>query len=116
MVADVINWHWGPLHHKREIQNYQNKDRLSVYRIRLPQRKPKLGRTKPSTGPHAARELDIAVPELFRELECSKLSINYSSSCILIVWNKSFSFKARFFHELLFASGLDYRTEAKQRN
>jgi len=33
---------------------------LSVYRILLLQRKPKLGRTKHSTGPHAARGLDIA--------------------------------------------------------
>jgi len=33
---------------------------LSVYGILLLQRKPKLGRTKPSTGPHAGRGLDIA--------------------------------------------------------
>ena len=45
---------------KRQIQNYQNKDRLSVCRILLLQRTPKLGCTKPSTKPHAARGLDIA--------------------------------------------------------
>jgi len=33
---------------------------LSVCRIFLLQRKPKLGNTKPSTGPHAACGLDIA--------------------------------------------------------
>jgi len=33
---------------------------LSVYGILLLQRKPKLDRTKPPTGPHAARGLDIA--------------------------------------------------------
>jgi len=38
------------LHHKCEIQKYQNKNRLSVYRIHLLQQKPKLDRTKPSTG------------------------------------------------------------------
>jgi len=35
------------MHQKYQIQDYQNKDKLSVYRI---QRKPKLGCTKPSTG------------------------------------------------------------------
>jgi len=33
---------------------------LSVCRTLLLQRKPKLGHTQPLTGPHAARELDIA--------------------------------------------------------
>jgi len=33
---------------------------LSVYRTLILQRKPKLGRTKPSTGPHAGRGLDAA--------------------------------------------------------
>jgi len=33
---------------------------LSVYRILLLQRQPNLGRTKPSTGPHVGRGLDIA--------------------------------------------------------
>jgi len=37
----------------------QNKDKLSC-RILLLQRKPKLGRTKPLTGPHAPRGLDVA--------------------------------------------------------
>ena len=40
--------------------NYQNKERLSVCRILLLQRKPQLGRTKPSTGPHTGLGLDIA--------------------------------------------------------
>jgi len=44
---------------KCQIQYYQNKDRLSVFRILLLQRKPQLSRTNPSTGPHAARGLDI---------------------------------------------------------
>jgi len=48
------------LHQKCKIKNYQNKDRLSVGRILLPQKKTKLGRTKPSTGPHAGRGLDTA--------------------------------------------------------
>jgi len=39
------------LHQKCQTQDYQNKDRLSVCRLLLLQRKPKLGRTKPSTGP-----------------------------------------------------------------
>jgi len=48
------------LHQKCQIQAYQNKYRLSEYRILLLQPKPKLGRTKPSTGRHATRGLDIA--------------------------------------------------------
>ena len=42
---------------KYQWQDHQNKHkgRLSVCGILLLQRKPKLGRTKPSTGPHAAR-------------------------------------------------------------
>ena len=55
MVTDVIKWHRGPPALKHQIQNHQNMDRLSVCRIILLQRTPKLGRTKPSTGPHAAR-------------------------------------------------------------
>jgi len=42
------------LHQKFQIQDYQNKDRLSVCKMLLLQRKPNLGRTKPSPGPHAA--------------------------------------------------------------
>jgi len=38
------------LHQKCQIQDYQNKDRLSVYRILLLQRTPKLGRTKLRLG------------------------------------------------------------------
>jgi len=45
---------------KCQIQDYQNKDKLSVYRILLLQRKPKPGHTKPSTGSHGAHGLDIA--------------------------------------------------------
>jgi len=41
---------------KVKFQDYQNKDRLSVYRILLLQRKPKLGHTNPWTGPRAAYE------------------------------------------------------------
>jgi len=36
---------------KFQIEDHENKDRLSVCRILLLQRTPKLGRTKPSTGP-----------------------------------------------------------------
>ena len=57
----VMKWHWGPPATKRQIEDYQNKDRLSVCRILLLQWTPNLGRTKPSTGPHAASGLDIAV-------------------------------------------------------
>jgi len=51
---------------KYQIQDYQNKDRLSC-RIRFLQRKLKLGRTKPTTGPHADHEprLDIVDIESF---------------------------------------------------
>jgi len=42
------------LHHNCQIEDYQNKDKLSVCRIFSLQLKPKLGRIKPSTGPHAA--------------------------------------------------------------
>jgi len=46
-----------------KIQDYQNKERFSVYSILQLQRKPKVGHTKLSTGPHAALwlRLDIAV-------------------------------------------------------
>jgi len=30
MVTDVIKWHWGPPGSQSQIQDYQNKDRLSV--------------------------------------------------------------------------------------
>jgi len=40
---------------KMSNSRYQNKDRLSVCRILLLQRKPKLGSTKSSHGPYAAR-------------------------------------------------------------
>jgi len=39
------------MHQKCKIQDYQNKDRLSVCAILLIQWKPQLGHTKPSTGP-----------------------------------------------------------------
>jgi len=51
MATDVINGTEDHPLQKCQIHNYQNKDRLSVCRILLLQRKPKLGRTKPSTGP-----------------------------------------------------------------
>ena len=59
----MIKWHWGPpaLHQKCQIYDSQNKDRLSIYRLFILQRKPKLGRAKPATGPNAACGLDIAV-------------------------------------------------------
>jgi len=46
---------------KCEILDNQNMDKVSVCRILLLQPTPKLGRTKPSTGPHAGRGLDTAV-------------------------------------------------------
>jgi len=73
MVTDVIKWHWGAPVSKCQIQNYQNKNRLSVCTILLLQRKPKLGRTKLSIGPHAARGLDIA--ELVTSAVLSSLSV-----------------------------------------
>jgi len=42
------------LHQKCQIWDYQNKNRLSGRRLVMLQRKPILGRTKPSIGPHAA--------------------------------------------------------------
>jgi len=42
------------LHQQCQIPDYQNKDKLSASRMLLVQRKPKLGRKNPSTGPHAA--------------------------------------------------------------
>jgi len=56
MVTYVIKWH-----QKCQIKDNQTKDRLSVCRPLILQQKPKLGRTKLSTGPHAARGSDIAV-------------------------------------------------------
>jgi len=51
MATDVIYGTEDHLQQKCQIHDYQNKDRLSVCRILSPQRKPKLGRTKPSIGP-----------------------------------------------------------------
>jgi len=61
MVTDVKKWHWGSPASKCQIQDHQSKDRLSVCKILLLQRKPKLGHTKPSPGPHAdaARRLRV---------------------------------------------------------
>jgi len=53
-LCDSQNGNENYLHHKCQAQDCQNKDRLSVYTIVQLQRKPNLGRTKPSTGPHAA--------------------------------------------------------------
>jgi len=44
-----------------KLRLYQIKDCLSECRMLSPQRTPKPGRTKPSTGLHAARGLDKAV-------------------------------------------------------
>jgi len=54
----MIKWHSPAL--KFQIEDYENKDRLSVCRIFSLQRTPKLGRTKPSTGSQVACGLDIA--------------------------------------------------------
>ena len=51
MKANVIKWHWGPPASKCQIQEYQNKDRLSVVAYFYIQRKHQLGHTKPSNGP-----------------------------------------------------------------
>jgi len=55
MVTHVIKWHWEPAATKCQIEDYQNKDRLSVCRILflLLQRTPILSRTKTSTGSRA---------------------------------------------------------------
>jgi len=50
-MVDVIKWHWGPPTSKISNPKYQNKDRLPVCGIFLPQLQPKLGCSKPSTGP-----------------------------------------------------------------
>jgi len=50
MATDAIKWHSGPPALKFQIEDYENKDRLSVCRIFSLQRTPKVGRTKPSTG------------------------------------------------------------------
>jgi len=63
MVTDVLKWHSGSPALKFQIEDYENKDRLPVCRISSLQRTPKLGRTKPSTGPHAIRGLDTAALE-----------------------------------------------------
>jgi len=47
------------LFQKCQIQDYQNKNWLSVCRMLSLQLKPKLGRKKPAIGPHAARGLWI---------------------------------------------------------
>jgi len=51
MVTDVTKRHSGPPALKFQIEDYEYKDRLSVCRIFSLQRTPKLGCTKPSTGP-----------------------------------------------------------------
>jgi len=51
------------------MQDYQNKDRLSVSRILSLQRKPKLGRTKPLTGPRVGHGY-FKVPGLTFEAHC----------------------------------------------
>ena len=51
MVTDVLKWHSGPLAAKFIIEDYENKDRLSVCRIISLQRTPKLGRGLDIAGP-----------------------------------------------------------------
>jgi len=55
MVTDVMKWHSGPPALKCQIQEYSNKERLSVCRTLLLQRKlnwaaqnPRLGRMRPA--------------------------------------------------------------------
>ena len=50
----------------REHHLHQNKDMLSVCRIHLLQRKPKLGRTKPSTGLRAGHSCFI--PQVYESI------------------------------------------------
>jgi len=57
MVTDVIKWHSPAL--KFQIEDYENKDRLSVCRIFSLQRTPILGHTTFDWA--ACRPLDIAV-------------------------------------------------------
>jgi len=58
--TDVIMRRWGPPASKFQIWDYQNKDRLSVFRLPILPQKFKQGHTKPSTGPMQPT-LDIAV-------------------------------------------------------
>jgi len=60
VVTDVTKWLWRRPASKCQIQDYQIKDRMSVCKILLLQWKPKLGRTKLSTGSHATVGFDIA--------------------------------------------------------
>ena len=50
------------MHKMANLRLLNYKDRLSVCRLLILQHKPKLGRTKPSTGlkHHASRGLDVA--------------------------------------------------------
>jgi len=67
MVTDVIKLYRRP--HGCDLTEFDNKNGkfkmikyrmwLSIYRMLYLLRKPQLGRTKPSTGPHAARGLGI---------------------------------------------------------
>jgi len=61
---------------------------LSVYRILLLQRKPKLGRTKPSTGPHAGRGLDIVgldFKHASQQQEIHKYMKEHEDICMAVV-------------------------------
>jgi len=63
------------------------KDRLSIFGILSPQRKPQLGRTKPLTGPHAARGLDIAVLRLLEKFQVRFGHFQESKPCIAFIAN-----------------------------
>jgi len=60
MKTDVVKWHWGTPASKMSNSRLSKQRQIVSCRIFLLQRKPKLGPTKPSTGPDAARGLDIA--------------------------------------------------------
>jgi len=56
--TDVIRWRWRPPASKMSnLRSSKQGQVVSMYRLFIPQRKPKLGRTKPSTWSHAARGL-----------------------------------------------------------
>jgi len=78
MVTDVVKWHREPPASKLQIQDYQYRDRLSVCRVHSLQRKPKLGRTKASIGPHVA--------QCPRDGRCSTKIIRHAGTLICLQW------------------------------
>ena len=51
--------------------------------ILLPQRKPKLGRTKPSTGPHAGRRSDVVGIDSHRRVDACVTAESYRMNRLL---------------------------------